>query len=401
MINSSERFYGDLQPFTKFSDLTNGDHYRDVPMDWYVIITDIVGSTKAIEQNRYKDVNLLGASSIVAILNRLKGKQIPFVFGGDGATILVHSTDVAVVRPALIGAQRLAQEVFSMELRTGLVPVSEVLKRGATIEVAKFAISEKSQIATIRGGGLQVAEKLIKNPLPEFDRYRVLRSTEDAGDRASFEGLSCRWNPIKARKGEIMSILVMSTDSEESASVKTYKEVIEFLESVLDDTESRPVTPDKLDRGITFSGLLKEMRIQTMGQAPYAQCKRLLGILFEVAVMRILFWTGAKVKGWFTAEGYIRELSANTDFQKFDDMIRMVRDCTRAQREKILAGLEKMKSERAIVYGAHFSNEALMTCLVFQLDNHIHFVDGGGGGYALAAKQLKAQLSELETTRLD
>lgn len=395
MTTSSESFYADLKPFTKFADLTNADHYRDVPNDWWVIVTDIVGSTKAIEQNRYKDVNLLGASSIVAILNQLKGKQIPFVFGGDGATVLVHNSDIAVVRPALIGAQKLAQDVFAMELRTGLVPVTEILKRGATIEVAKFAISEKSQIATIRGGGLQVAEKLIKNPLPEFDKYRVLRAKDEAGDSANFEGLSCRWNPIKAQKGEIMSLLVMSTVSEESASVKTYREVIGFIESVLDEGESRPVTPEKIDRGIAFSGLLREMRIQTMGQSPLAHFKRLLGIVFEVAVMRILMWTGAKVKGWFTAEGYIRDLSANTDFQKFDDMIRMVRDCTRAQREKILAGLEKMKAERAIVYGAHFSNEALMTCLVFQLDNHIHFVDGGGGGYALAAKQLKAQLNEL------
>jgi len=395
MNSLSESFYADLKPFTKFSDLTNSHHYRDVPNDWWVIVTDIVGSTKAIEQNRYKDVNLLGASSIVAILNQLKGKQIPFVFGGDGATILVHNSDVAVVRPALLGAQQLAQDVFAMELRTGLVPVAEVLRRGATIEVAKFAISEKSQIATIRGGGLQVAEKLIKNPLPEYDRFRVLRSKDDAGDSANFEGLSCRWNPIRAQKGEIMSLLVMSTSSEESASVKTYREVIGFIESVLDEGDSRPVTPGKIDRGISLSGLLKEMRIQTMGQSPFARSKRLLGIFFEVAVMRILMWTGAKVKGWFTAEGYIRDLSANTDFQKFDDMIRMVRDCTRDQREKILAALEKMKAERAIVYGAHFSNEALMTCLVFQLDNHIHFVDGSGGGYALAAKQLKAQLSEL------
>lgn len=391
---SSEKFYSDLTPFTKFSDLTNSAHYREVPEDWWIIVTDIVGSTKAIEQNRYKDVNLLGASSIVAILNQLKGKQIPFVFGGDGATILIHNSDLKAIRPALIGAQRLALDVFSMELRTGLVPVSELLKRGATIEVAKFAISEKSQIATIRGGGLQLAEKLIKNPRPEFDKFRVVRLKDESAESANFDGLSCRWNPIKAQKGEIMSLLVMATVQEESTSVKTYKEVIAFLESILDDRESRPVTPEKVDRRLAFSSLIKEMKIQAMGQSFFGHFKCLLSIFLEVAVMRILIWTGAKLKGWFTAEGYIRDLSANTDFQKFDDMIRMVRDCTKDQREKILIGLEKMKTERMIVYGAHFSNEALMTCLVFQLDNHIHFVDGGGGGYALAAKQLKAQLNQ-------
>ena len=38
---------------------------------------------------------------------------------------------------------------------------------------------------------------------------------------------------------------------------------------------------------------------------------------------------------------------------------------------------------------------ALMTCLVFNLEKseHVHFIDGGDGGFAIAAKQLKAQLA--------
>ncbi len=393
MPQTSENFYSNLKPFSRFSDLTNASHYQSVPDDWWIVVTDIIGSTKAIEENRYKDVNLLGASSIVAILNELKGKQIPFVFGGDGATILVHSSDINAIRPALIGSQRLARDVFSLELRTGLVPVADINSRGSSVEVAKFAISSKSQIATIRGGGLQVAERLVKNPLPEFDRYRVMPGKGDSGTDANFEGLSCRWNPVKAQKGEIMSLLVMAID--ESTSINVYREVIQFLESVLDENESRPVTPEKIDRGLSFSSLIKEMKIQAMGKSSIGHLRQLCTILFEVAVMRILMWTGAKIKGWFTAEGYIRDISVNTDFQKFDDMIRMVRDCSQDQRDRILAQLEKRREQKLIVYGAHFSNEALMTCLVFQLDNHIHFVDGGGGGYALAAKQLKAQLKEI------
>lgn len=40
------------------------------------------------------------------------------------------------------------------------------------------------------------------------------------------------------------------------------------------------------------------------------------------------------------------------------------------------------------------ADTALMTCLVFNLrkSEHVHFVDGGDGGFAIAAKQLKTQL---------
>jgi hypothetical protein len=44
----------------------------------------------------------------------------------------------------------------------------------------------------------------------------------------------------------------------------------------------------------------------------------------------------------------------------------------------------------------HRSDAALMTCLVFSLErsDHLHFIDGTGGGFTLAARQLKAQAAE-------
>ena len=42
------------------------------------------------------------------------------------------------------------------------------------------------------------------------------------------------------------------------------------------------------------------------------------------------------------------------------------------------------------------SREALMTCLVFDMrrSEHVHFVDGGNGGFAMAAVGFKARLAE-------
>ena len=64
--------YEALEPFTKFEELCDPFHYEELSDDWWVIVTDIQGSTKAIQEGRYKDVNLIGAASIMAMLNAVK-----------------------------------------------------------------------------------------------------------------------------------------------------------------------------------------------------------------------------------------------------------------------------------------------------------------------------------------
>ncbi len=391
---ASKDFYSSISPFSKFSDLTEASHYRTVPADWWVVITDVKGSTEAIANNRYKDVNLLGASSIIAIINALKGQEIPFVFGGDGATLLVHESDVERIKPALLGTQRLARDVMNFELRIGLVPIHILNARGASVEVAKFAISDKSRIAMMRGGGLTVAERMVKDTSPANAAYRLKLGGPIAEDLTSFEGLSCRWEPVKAKRGEMMSLLVVATSQEKPEEV--YGRVIQSIELILNETESRPATGQQTGRGVSLPSLIKEMRMHTIDQSFVKKVKRLLRIFFEVAVMRAFMITGIKTKD-FSAEKYMREMGENTDYQKFDDMIRMVRDCSVKQRDAITAMLEAEKNAGEIAYGIHTSSEALMTCLVFSLDNHIHFVDGSHGGYALAAKQLKQQLRIINT----
>ncbi|MEO1143394.1 MAG: DUF3095 family protein [Pseudomonadota bacterium] len=54
-----------------------------------------------------------------------------------------------------------------------------------------------------------------------------------------------------------------------------------------------------------------------------------------------------------------------------------------------------MKNERTagkIIYGIHLQDEALITCVVPSIHqgDHVHFIDGSDGGYAQAAKKMKA-----------
>ncbi|HEY9879063.1 MAG TPA: DUF3095 family protein [Leptolyngbyaceae cyanobacterium] len=64
----TENFYADLPGVDNFFSAIDANNLVPVPDDWYIIIADIKDSTEAIEAGRYKAVNLLGASSIAAVL---------------------------------------------------------------------------------------------------------------------------------------------------------------------------------------------------------------------------------------------------------------------------------------------------------------------------------------------
>src|SRR5689334_17789309 len=120
-------FYQDLPAIKHIYEVTDLSLYHDVPSDWWIALTDVKGSTQAIAQGRYKDVNATAAATITALLNSLPKIDIPFVFGGDGATMLIPPSILPRAREALIASQRLAKQVFKLDLRIGLVPVKDVL----------------------------------------------------------------------------------------------------------------------------------------------------------------------------------------------------------------------------------------------------------------------------------
>jgi len=56
----------------------------------------------------------------------------------------------------------------------------------------------------------------------------------------------------------------------------------------------------------------------------------------------------------------------------------------------LIAFLEHHRQNGDCYYGAHIADEAIITCLIFQrVGKHLHFIDGGNGGYTLASQKLK------------
>src|SRR6266705_6149826 len=99
--DGTDIFYGAIPVFRGFSSLMDPALYSPLPDDWTIGVADIVESTKAIANQRYKAVNMAGASVVAAVTNALEGREFPFVFGGDGASFAVAPDDLARACDAL------------------------------------------------------------------------------------------------------------------------------------------------------------------------------------------------------------------------------------------------------------------------------------------------------------
>jgi len=151
--DGTDIFYGSIPVFRGFGSLMDPAMYSPLPDDWTVGVADIVESTKAIANQRYKAVNMAGAAVIAAVTNALDGREFPFVFGGDGASFAVSPGDLARARDALAATAAWVREDLDLVMRVALVPVRDIRAQGLDIRVARFGPSANLSYAMFSGGG--------------------------------------------------------------------------------------------------------------------------------------------------------------------------------------------------------------------------------------------------------
>ena len=372
-------FYSRLQIIDDFSRVGDPVLYKSAPADWWVVVTDVRGSTRAIEQGHYKDVNQLGVATISLVKNLLEEDEFLFVFGGDGATLLLSEQQYSKVKTKLILLEQLASNRFKLDLRVGAVQVRDISQEGRDLQVALLKVNSRQNIAVFLGGGISKADEIIKSR-----DYPTL--PENLDEDPPLQGLSCRWQPLPARKGIIASVLVSTRGFDNLSDV--YGEVIAGLNRIFDG-DVASANPVNLDQA-SYKGLLKMATEESrLHRSVFSRgyCKRLL----EVILCALGFKLGLPV---FRKDRYIAAIPSHSDYKKLDDTLRMVLDCSPGQASEMGRFLDQLYSQGEIFYGIHESPQALMTCVVEGLSDgeHFHFIDGSDGGYAMAAKQMKSQM---------
>lgn len=372
--------------------VTNPELFTPIPNDWVVVLTDVEGSTKAIQAGRYRDVNIVGASSLIAVLNAVKEYSIPSVFGGDGGSILIPQAATTAVIEALKGARALARSQYGLDLRIGIVPVSKIRQLGSDILISKYTVGPTAELAAFSGGGLALADSLVKGSA----EYQI--QDDDDGD-ADFRGLQCRWSEFRSENGEMLNVIVAATSK--TNAHKTYRKFLDHVDEILGHLHC-PITTDALRSQINekvFRPGHHEVKVVTFGKTIWNRFKYQAQVIFEMLAFKYMLAKGVR-GAEFDPERYTTEVPNATDSRKFDDSLRLVLDCNAEQKSAIERYLEDILQSGEVIYGIHASHSAIMTCFIFDWKNHVHLVDGAEGGYAEAARSFKARKVESLTPRL-
>jgi Protein of unknown function (DUF3095) len=377
--DGSDRFYGGIKVFRGFSSLMDPALYVPLPDDWIVGVADIVESTKAIADARYKAVNMAGASVIAAVTNALEGREFPFVFGGDGASFAIAPGDLDLAREALAATAIWVEESLSLVMRVALIPVAAIRAQGLDVRVARFGPSANLSYAMFSGGGLGWADAAMKR-----GEFAVAKAPP--GTQPDLSGLSCRFEEIPSVRGLILSVLVVPA---RGADPRAFRKVIEDVVALAERTPDagRPVPEQGPPLKWPPAGVDYEARATRGGSLLKRRGVVLAFSLWAYVIMKF----GITV-GNFVPKRYLQQVVENSDFRKYDDGLRMILDCTPELADVLAQRLVEAAANGVVRYGLHRQDAAMMTCFtpsVMRAD-HVHFIDGARGGYASAATALKA-----------
>jgi len=328
---------------------------------------------------------------ITALRNLCAPTRIPFLFGGDGAVVMVPPEYAAKARVELARVRGMAERDFEMRLRAGIVPVRALRQVGVDVLVGRYEPTPGNSFGVFLGGGVGLLEASIRGRGNDhLAEVAAVPADLDDGAPVDLEGLSCRWDTLHSTRGAMLTLILQG--AADLAGV--YADVLALAGP---EADARPVRHDTLRLRWPPTGFMLEARARRRGGFLPAWAVR---VLFDSLLARLSF-ARAKPIGNFDPHRYRSEMITNTDFCKHDETVCLVIDCPTEAIEAIGSYLDRAAPARGIRYGMHVSQTALMTCLVMSPADslHVHFVDGGAGGYTSASRGLKSAANPASGTR--
>lgn len=379
-----KNFYANLKiPDKTLVDLLKDESsFTAIPKTWHVVVVDIQNSTLAVEQGRHHEINLTATGAIISVLNTIRREkkyiQIPYFFGGDGATFIIPDIILEKIISVLNNFSYHIKTNTGLILRVGEVSVAQLTTETSHLRIAKHKLTEMLTIPIVLGNGLKLAEEIIKNNFTERSLVNF------RSDLLNLEGMECRWNQIDPTKtgNKVVCLLVDSISEKEQGII--YSEVLKELESIFGSFKSRqPIKSNKLKLDFSFKKIREEMKISVVQRNWFYLLRNWIVTLLGSIYLNLTN----------NGKQYLKQIGQLSHTFMLDGCINTIFTGDQMEVDRFLSFLKKMEVEKKLIYGIHITHASVMSCYVLdRKTKHAHFVDGTEGGYTSAARMLKEKL---------
>ncbi|WP_396634655.1 DUF3095 family protein [Maribacter sp. R86514] len=375
------KFYTELKKSKKplVELLATESDFLDVPQTWHVVVVDIQNSTQAVVDGNHHQVNLTATGSIISVLNTVrklkKNIEIPYFFGGDGATFLIPYSLKDKVIAVLDNYSLHIKRKTNLVLRVGHVPVKNLLSDQCHLKIAKLQLTQRLTIPIVLGNGLHKAEEIIKSNFKELPHATFNESL------LNLEGMECRWEEVNPDQNQAKVICLLLDAVEEKAQREIYKEVLSKMDEIFGTFNDRqPIKSERLKLDASLYKIWEEMKVSLADKSWSYFLKNWI----KTNIGRAYFSLSKSGKQ------YLKQIGQLSHSFMLDGMINTIFTADQDKIDRFTSFLDKLEAEHKVIYGIHVTHASVMSCYVLDMKtSHSHFVDGTEGGYTSAAKMLK------------
>ncbi|WP_179376279.1 DUF3095 family protein [Winogradskyella wichelsiae] len=365
--------------------LANESCFSEVPNTWHVVVVDILNSTLAVDQGKHHQVNLTATGAIISVLNFIRKEkqniEIPYFFGGDGATFIIPTLFLNKIIKILDNYSLHIKKNTNLILRVGHISVAYLLTQKTSLKIAKHQLTDQLSIPIVLGNGLKKAEEIIKTNFEESYATNFEKAL------LNLEGMECRWkeiNPIQTQKKVVCLLLDAINEADQRL---IYREVISEMDTFFGAFNNRqPIKSNNLKLNFSILNIWEEMKISLTKQ----NFGYLLKKWFSTLVGK--FYLNLSSNG----KQYLKQIGQLSHTFMLDGMINTVFTAEQSKIDLFTDYLNQLEKDKKIIYGIHITHASVMSCYVLdRKTKHSHFVDGTEGGYTSAAKMLKQKLKNI------
>lgn len=366
--------------------LANESSFSDIPNTWQVVVVDIENSTQAVADGKHHQINLAATGAIISVLNTIRREkqniEIPYFFGGDGATFILPSLLLNKIIVVLENYSIHIKRNTSLTLRVGHISIKNLTAQKSSLKIAKHQLTEQLRIPIVLGNGLKKAEDIIKNTFVEKS------FTDFKNDLLDLEGMECRWRQIDPTKTENRVVCLLLDSVNETDQGAVYRDVLIQMDTIFGSFKNRqPIKSNKLKLNYSIANIWEEMKISLVNKNWIYLLKNWFSTLIGTFYLNLTD----------SGKQYIKQIGQLSHTFMLDGMINTIFTAEQNTIDLFIDYLNQLERDKKIIYGIHITYASVMSCYVLdRKTKHSHFVDGTEGGYTSAAKMFKMKLETLD-----